>query len=138
MTNWLRSSWRFLRRSSLWLIDRRPTYRAEFMNELPERLRPNILYAIGERVPWSAALLCPCGCGSVIQLSLLKKDSPCWALVFRKRLVPTLIPSIQRTTGCCSHFFLREGRVIWCPRAALSESRAIAESGTAERSRIRM
>ena len=123
MTGWLRSSWRFLRRSSLRWIDRGSTYRTKSMNELPERLHPDILYAIGEPVPWLAALLCPCGCGSVIQLSLLSEDAPCWVLVFQKQRVPTLVPSIQRTAGCCSHFFLREGNVVWCPKPDSREER---------------
>ena len=123
MTGWLRSSWHFLRSSSFGWIDRGSTYRTKSMNELPERLYPDILYAIGEPVPWLAALLCPCGCGSVIQLSLLREDSPSWVLVIQKRRVPTLIPSIQRTAGCCSHFFLRKGKVVWCPKPDFREER---------------
>ncbi|MGE3343138.1 MAG: DUF6527 family protein [Vicinamibacterales bacterium] len=27
---------------------------------------------------WAAALLCPCGCGDVIELNLVEQASPCW------------------------------------------------------------
>ncbi|MBZ5667533.1 MAG: hypothetical protein LAO30_23405 [Acidobacteriia bacterium] len=61
-------------------------------------------------------MLCPCGCRSVIQLSLLREDSPHWTVFIDKGGVTTLFPSIQRTAGCRSHFFLKKGRVVWCPK----------------------
>ncbi|WP_425373246.1 DUF6527 family protein, partial [Klebsiella pneumoniae] len=30
---------------------------------------------------------------------------------------PTLYPSIWRTTGCRSHFWVRIGRIHWCGKA---------------------
>ena len=84
------------------------------VEELPESLRCRRLYLLGDRQPWSAALLCPCGCGEVIQLSLLPNDSPCWTVSLDRNGLPTLAPSVWRSYGCGSHFFLRHGSVVWC------------------------
>src|ERR1700680_100906 len=82
--------------------------------EMPDRLKPRRLYLFGGISPWSAALLCPCGCREVIHVSLLPTDSPTWTLVVDRRQSPTLSPSVWRTAGCRSHFLLRSGRVVWC------------------------
>lgn len=83
--------------------------------ELPDKLKRHRLYAIGEGVPWLAALQCPCGCGETLQLSLLENDSPRWRrLTQEKDGTATLSPSIWRSKGCRSHFFLRKGRIVWC------------------------
>lgn len=71
------------------------------------------LYAIGEEEPWLASFLCPCGCGDLIQLSLLRNDSPSWCLTIDEENLPTLSPSVWRTRGCRSHFYLRRGAIDW-------------------------
>jgi hypothetical protein len=63
---------------------------------------------------WCAAMLCPCGCGGGIHLSLVRGDKPSWRLDVDNSGRPTLYPSIWRTAGCRSHFLLRRGRVVWC------------------------
>jgi hypothetical protein len=83
-------------------------------DELPEGIRPNRLYVLGEMTPWAVALMCPCGCREIIQLSLLEDDSPRWQLVSASKRQPTLHPSIWRKRGCQSHFILRNGRIQWC------------------------
>jgi hypothetical protein len=100
-------------------------------NELPDTMRPGTLYVIGEPEPWFAALMCPCNCGETIQLSLLESDSPHWSLRTNRRRLPTLQPSINRTAGCRSHFFLRDGRISWTGTApqALSTKPAAASKG---------
>ncbi len=89
-------------------------WRAIAIDEVPDSFQHQCLYLIGEGAPWAAACLCPCGCGEVINLSLLEEDSPSWKLSFDRDGLPTLSPSIWRTKGCRSHFFLRRGRVVWC------------------------
>lgn len=92
----------------------RSEFRSVRVEEMPDRLKPRHLYLVGQKEPWSAALLCPCGCKAVIQLSLLRTDSPKWSFTLNRSGVPTLSPSVWRTTGCRSHFFLRKGSVVWC------------------------
>ena len=101
----------------LWQLFRaragRPTYSIARVRELPDRPKPNRLYLLGEGQPWAAALLCPCGCRALLQLSLLPGESPSWRLRVGLRGAPTLDPSIRRLEGCCSHFRLINGGIRW-------------------------
>lgn len=90
-------------------------YRPKYLAELPNRPRAHELYVLqSNSQPWAVAMLCPCNCGALIQLSLLTNDSPRWRLSFDRKGRPTLSPSVWRTRGCKSHFFLRAGRIDWC------------------------
>lgn len=100
----------------LWRVaaDLAGRYRIEYTKEVPDELAPRTLYLIGTfSRPWSVALLCPCCCGAPIQLSLLHTDSPRWRIDISFWGLVTIQPSIWRTTGCRSHFFMRAGHVIW-------------------------
>ena len=47
-------------------------FATELVDDLPDVLAPARLYLIGDPPrPWSAAMLCPCGCAATIQLSLV-------------------------------------------------------------------
>jgi hypothetical protein len=87
-------------------------YRTKHVEELPEHLAAENLYLVGTPV-WSAALACPCKCGANIHLSLLPDDRPHWRVRANWRGVPTVFPSIWRTSGCRAHFFLRHGIIYW-------------------------
>lgn len=89
-------------------------YRVVHASEEPEELAARRLYAIGEGEHiWHVLMLCPCGCSATIALNLLPDDSPRWRLSEDPE-GPTLHPSVWRTAGCRSHFFVRRGQVIWC------------------------
>jgi hypothetical protein len=89
-------------------------FEASVSEKFPTVLSPANSYLVGEQKPWSAALVCPCGCKDVIQLSLLPNDSPKWTATSDRKGMPTLSPSVWRTTGCRSHFFLRQGSIVRC------------------------
>lgn len=113
MKNVFRIAWEAVRT----LPDRwkyRNRVRTVNVEEVPDLLEVRRLYVIGAEVPWSAVLLCPCGCGEIVHLSLLRNDSPSWTLRLGRSNLPTLSPSVWRTRGCGSHFFLREGSIVWC------------------------
>lgn len=93
------------------------TFRSVLVDELPDKLESRVMYCLGSGTPWSAALICPCGCGVLIQLSLLKQERPHWDLALATDGTPTLAPSVWRTAGCKSHFLLKKGEVIWCKSA---------------------
>ncbi len=85
------------------------------VDEVPDALKPAIVYVAGEGVYiWAAAMVCPCGCGDVIELNLLRKVRPCWSVRGHADGTVTLTPSVWRSRGCRSHFFVRHGRIDWC------------------------
>lgn len=89
-------------------------YRVAYDSELPEEVSSHTLVAVGEDEHlWYAVLKCPCGCGDLLQLSLLENERPRWRLNVQDD-VPTLAPSVWRHRGCQSHFVLRDGVVRWC------------------------
>lgn len=96
---------------------RKRHYWIERADDIPDGPLPYVVYAIGYSVPWQAALLCPCGCNHMIQLSLLECDSPHWSLSGQEKELATLYPSVWRTRGCGAHFILRQGEVGWCNAA---------------------
>lgn len=107
--NFISRIWEFLGR----LTGRSP-WLATFVEDLPDKLHRRTVYLIGEDdCPWSAALKCPCGCDALIQLSLIPGDDPTWVASVGKRARASIHPSIWRIRGCKSHFFIREGKLIW-------------------------
>jgi hypothetical protein len=99
-----------------WLGFSEKSYRIQRVPELPDNPRPFVIYAIGDPDAWLAALVCPCGCGHLIQLSLLKEDSPRWSLHADRDGKVSISPSVWRSLGCQAHFFVSGGRIIWCNR----------------------
>jgi hypothetical protein len=84
--------------------------------DVPPRAKPNVVYGVVEEgSAWQAVLVCPCGCQKLIRLSLLRDDWPHWLLTCNADGTATLHPSIWRTIGCRSHFFVRNGEIVWCP-----------------------
>jgi len=85
-----------------------------FMKDIPEHLEDNRIYIIGEKkYYWSIIFYCPCGCGEIISLNLLKEARPRWRFSIRWGKI-SLTPSIWRTVGCKSHFNVKWSKVKWC------------------------
>jgi Family of unknown function (DUF6527) len=80
----------------------------------PAHLARKVLIELDDDGPYAVALRCPCGCGETIELMLMKGVHPRWDLQADAAGLPTLNPSVWRQSGCRSHFWLRNGRVIWC------------------------
>lgn len=82
----------------------------------PERLKIRTLYLSGDaKQPWKATLVCPCGCGETIDLNLAPPGRPRWSVINERDGSVTLDPSVWRSRGCRSHFWLRRGQIVWCP-----------------------
>lgn len=62
---------------------------------------------------WSVGLRCPCGCGTTLEMMLLRGVRPRWDLSIDAKGHPTLRPSVWLKSGCRSHFWLRDGRIVW-------------------------
>lgn len=110
--SWLRGLWR-----RLWHRIRPSSapFATLLVEDLPDDLLPRTIYLAGEGGHlWCAAMLCPCGCGDVIQLNLLEAVRPYW----RVRELPdgtiSIEPSVWRRKGCRCHFFVRGGLIEWC------------------------
>lgn len=102
-----------------------PRIRCERVEDIPEEPQSATLYVAGEEPHlWAAALLCPCGCGDVIHLNLLEQESPCWTIRRHPDGTVSVVPSVWRTKGCRSHFFIRNNRIDWCRLAGSSASTA--------------
>ncbi len=80
------------------------------LDQIPEN---KLIIVGGEGYQKWAYLRCPCGCGTPIMLSLSKTRRPHWRVRLDRRNHPTVRPSIWQTDGCCSHFWLRRGRIVW-------------------------
>ena len=82
---------------------------------LPEQLQHRTLYIVREDgFDEQAAMLCPCGCENILHLNLLADERPCWRVLENADGKPTLYPSVWRRKDCGSHFWLRNGRILWC------------------------
>jgi hypothetical protein len=104
----LRSAWDQRRRRRALL------YRCQIVEDLPERYANEVVYLAGERANWwAAAMKCPCGCGDVIELNLLRAAKPCWIATIEADSTVSLTPSVWRQRGCRSHFVMRFGRIRW-------------------------
>lgn len=96
-------------------LERHPRVRYECVQEFPDNLKPFMLYVVGEELQlWAAAMLCPCGCGDVIAMNLLEQTSPRWSVRIDPGGSVSVIPSVWRSKGCRSHFWLWESRIEWC------------------------
>jgi hypothetical protein len=96
-------------------------YKSVRVPDLPDNLDKATVYIVGEgQYLWYAAFKCPCKCGAIIQLSLMRERHPFWKLEEHFDRSISLHPSIHRTTGCHSHFFLRHGIVKWCHKTRSS------------------
>lgn len=56
---------------------------------------------------------CPDGCGETLSVNLDARNGKAWR-TYERRGRWSLFPSIDRPTGCKSHFILWYGRVLWC------------------------
>lgn len=112
MTSLVGRLYRFLIR--LFYRRQRP-FRSVLATELPERLKKSDLYLVGENSHfWFVAMICPCGCGDTLQMNLDERLRPRWTLSVDADGIPSLRPSVFRTVGCRSHFFITSGQIIWC------------------------
>lgn len=103
--------WLFQPLSSFW----DDTYSVLYVEDPVDNPKSKILYIIGTvEEPWQVELVCPCGCNEKIVLPVNESTSPRWDLKILNHRTPTLHPSVWRSKGCKSHFFLRNGKVIWC------------------------
>lgn len=74
----------------------------------------NFVLAREDDEDWAIAFLCPCGCKDRLELALIPEVKPNWTLKMDAENHPTLHPSVWRKTGCKAHFWVKEGKIVWC------------------------
>ena len=91
-------------------------YKTEYVSEhLPSNLKKKVIYVVSEDgYNEHVSMLCPCGCKKTLHMNLIPDETPCWKLHTSNRKHLTLHPSVWRKKDCKSHFWFRNGRVIWC------------------------
>jgi hypothetical protein len=82
------------------------------LKTLPEK---TLCIVSGDGYQKWAYLVCPCGCGERLMLSLAKSRRPRWHIDIDWLDRPTIRPSIWQTDGCYSHFWVKKGRIEWTP-----------------------
>lgn len=95
----------------------RPRFHLEYVQEdIPDIPKLKTLYVVNEdSTPWSVAMVCPCGCRSILHLNLLPDERPMWTVTRHDDMTVSLSPSVWRKVGCQSHFWVRHSRVYWTP-----------------------
>lgn len=102
------------RRWATWRRRQREVWTALRSDGLPDSLATRTIYLVGEDgVLWFAALICPCGCNDLVQLSLHREGRPRWTVGVDETGLVSLAPSVWRQVGCRSHFSVSRGRLIW-------------------------
>lgn len=75
----------------------------------PEVLEPGKVYVCKEY--FCTVHLCPCGCGDKVFLGIsemVASHPHLWQLEGN-----SFSPSIRKTSGCMSHYFIKNGKVQW-------------------------
>jgi hypothetical protein len=55
---------------------------------------------------------CPCGCGAILDLNLMRTHTPCWRVTRHRDRTISAMPSVWTTT-CGSHFWIVRSRIRW-------------------------
>jgi Family of unknown function (DUF6527) len=96
--------------------------RADLLTRVADRVPADMEIKSGELVvvetdgfrKW-ACLKCPGGCGVKISLSLNPNRRPRWRVSADWFARPSIEPSVHQMNACRCHFWVRRGRVEWCP-----------------------
>ncbi|MDN3582099.1 DUF6527 family protein [Mucilaginibacter flavus] len=96
------------------LFRKEELYNYQYVDDVPDQLRSGTVYLVGNAgYYWQTVMLCPCGCSKVLYMNLMDDYNPYWKYKIVGKTI-SLSPSIDRTVGCRSHFFLTYGKIVWC------------------------
>jgi len=104
------------------LLRRIGLLRADLLTRVTDRVPADDEVRTGELVvvesdgfrKW-ACMKCPGGCGVKISLSLNANRRPRWRVAGDWFGRPSIEPSVHQMNECRCHFWVRGGRVEWCP-----------------------
>ena len=85
--------------------------RAHDQAEAKQQLKPGVLVLVmPNKRPKSLKFLCPCGCGETISVNLMPGNEKAWRIDYEPARGISLWPSVWLTSGCHSHFILRNNK----------------------------
>lgn len=106
-----------LRKLFKWIVSlfkKEKLYTYQFVDDVPDKLKSGTVYLVGNQgYIWQCVMLCPCGCKQILYSNLIEDYDPHWSYNIKENII-SLSPSIDRLVGCRSHFFLTDGKIIWC------------------------
>lgn len=120
LTKWLKSFWGNNENDSDVINDRnsdKTFLKCSYVSLPPQNKDINkndFIVVAPSNVPKWALFKCPCKCGHVITLSLSLKKNPRWRVYVEKDGSPSLYPSVRQLSGCLSHFWVKNGKILWC------------------------
>jgi hypothetical protein len=90
-------------------------YIGSYVSDFPDIFENETIYLLGSpEKEWLAGMLCPCGCGEIIELVIAGNYRPSWKVEVSADSLVTLFPSVWRNVGCKSHFIVCKGVINWC------------------------
>ena len=98
----------------VWWSPEPPPVTIEVVEDEPEAVASGVLYVVGGEDPVYAVMVCPCGCEAPLRMNVRPEAHPRWSWAADADGAATLRPSVWRSVGCRSHFFLRHGLIEWC------------------------
>lgn len=117
MWAWLRQCWGWIR--SWWAApQKRQTtflgvaYVEPQTDPSAEIARRKLVFIGSTEKPKWLRFSCPCNCGAVIALNLMRTHSPHWRAEVHDDGGVTVYPSVD-ATDCGSHFWIRRSRIDW-------------------------
>lgn len=86
----------------------------ESSSDATSALKANKLVIIGtaKKYKW-LQFACPCGCGEIQALNLMRSHHPFWTIEFHSDRTLTLHPSVD-AQKCGAHFWVRRNEIVWC------------------------
>lgn len=89
-------------------------YKYKYIEDVPDFPKSRTIYIIGNQgYYWQLVVECPCGCKKLLYMNLMKEHYPNWSYQISERNKISISPSIDRFVGCKSHFFIKNGHLIW-------------------------
>jgi Family of unknown function (DUF6527) len=82
----------------------------------PEEIKSGKMLIVGgaSYQKW-ACFQCPGGCGESVLLSLNQSQHPRWKVSLDWIGRPTVYPSVKQLNECRCHFWIKKGKIEWCP-----------------------
>jgi len=75
---------------------------------------PGVLILVGEQNNYKwLKFICPCGCGELQALNLMKSHYPHWSVEINPNKRLTVYPSVH-AQKCGAHFWIRNNKIYWC------------------------